>query len=498
MDNSVEDNAVTPTASRGARSERGQHRRKNNRRGHKQHPLLAVLVVLGLLAAACSRSDDAPEEAEETPAEGEGDGGGSDGGTGGEGLDGGAFGDLGTVCQDGDASGATDVGVTDDQITVGTVTDKGFTVRAGLTKEMYDTAVAFANWCNEQGGINGRELVVSDRDAKGPEYNLRIGEACGEDFALVGGGAVFDNADGTARVDCGLPNIPGYVVTPQARASDLQVQPLPNPIGELPVQQYTRMLELHPEATNFGVLWVDFNGVATVHDQIIEGVEALGFDVVYDEVYAPIGETGWRNFVQQMRDADVQTFELIGEPENYSDLLNAMESEGWYPEVIVEQPNMYEARIEEEAAGSAGQNIYVRTTFPTFDMADENQAVADYLQLMEDYGEGDARFPAMLGMQALSSYLLFAQAATECGSELTRACLVETAMGVDEWTAGGLHAPTNPGNREASRCGILIHFAEGGYVYDEEATAPTEGIYNCDEGNVGILTGDYGVEPPEE
>lgn len=497
MDNSVDDNAVTPMASRGARNGLGQRRRKNSRRARKQHPLLMVLVVVGLLAAAsCSRSDDAPEEAEETS---EDDGGGSsDGGGGGEGLAGGAFGDLGTVCQDGDASGATDVGVTEDSITVGTVTDKGFTVRAGLTKEMYDTAVAFANWCNEHGGINGREVVVSDRDAKGPEYNLRIGEACGEDFALVGGGAVFDNNDGGARVECGLPNIPGYVVTPEARASDLQVQPLPNPIDELPAQQYARMQELHPDATNFGVLWVDFNGVATIHDQVVEVVEELGYDVVYDEVYAPIGETGWRNFVQQMRAADVQTFELIGEPENYSDMLNAMESEGWYPEVIVAQPNMYEARVEEEAAGSLGQNIYVRTTFPTFDMADENQAIADYLQLMEDYSEDDARFPAMLGMQALSSYLLFAQAATECGSELTRACLVENAMGVEEWTAGGLHAPTNPGNREASRCGILIHFAEGGYVYDEEATDPNEGIYNCNDGNVGILTGDYGVEPPEE
>jgi hypothetical protein len=491
----ADDHAVTTMASKGARSGPGRHRTANRR--SRRHPVLAAVVVLGLFtAASCSRSDDSPEEAtEETPSE---DGGGSEGGGGGEGLDAGAFGDLGTVCLDGDASGATDVGVTDDEIRVGTVTDKGFQVRAGLTKEMYDTAVAFATWCNEHGGINGREVVVDDLDAQGPNYNLRIGEACGQDFALVGGGAVFDNNDNGQRVSCGLPNVAGYVVNAEARAAELQVQPLPNPLVEWPVQQYRTMRELYPDATNFGVLWVDFSGVTTVHQQVVEAVEGLGYDVVYDSTYAPIGETGWRNFVQQMRDNDVQVFELIGEPENFSDLLNAMEAEGWYPEAIVAQPNMYEARIEEEAAGSAGQNIYVRTTFPTYDMAEDNQAVADYLQLMEDYGEGDARYPALLGMQALSSYLLFAQAATECGSELTRTCLMETALGIDEWTAGGLHATTNPGNLEAARCGVMIRFGEDGYVYDEEATAPNEGIYNCSEDNVFPLTGDFGVEAPEE
>ena len=101
---------------------------------------------------------------------------------------------------------------------VGTITDKGFASRPGLNEEMYDAAVAFAAWCNEHGGINGRELVVADRDAALIDYNDRIIESCDEDFALVGGGAVLDDADNGGRVACGLPNIAGYVVSPDGPA----------------------------------------------------------------------------------------------------------------------------------------------------------------------------------------------------------------------------------------------------------------------------------------
>ena len=58
-------------------------------------------------------------------------------------------------------------------------------------------------------------------------------KSCEEDFALVGGGAVFDDADNGGRVACGLPNIAGYVVSPKARVAELQVQPFPNPVYKL-------------------------------------------------------------------------------------------------------------------------------------------------------------------------------------------------------------------------------------------------------------------------
>ena len=102
-------------------------------------------------------------------------------------LDQGSFGELEQVCSEGEPGTTTEVGLTADEIRLGTVTDKGSAERPGLTQEMYDTAVAFAAWCNEHGGIGGRTVVIDDLDAKLFEYGQRVDEACQQDFALVGG-----------------------------------------------------------------------------------------------------------------------------------------------------------------------------------------------------------------------------------------------------------------------------------------------------------------------
>ena len=108
-----------------------------------------------------------------------------------------------------------DKGVTASTIKVGTVTDKGSTIRPGLDVEMYDTAVAFTKWCNAHGGILGRKLSLTDLDAKLFNYPAAVTKGCQEDFAMVGGGAAIDDGDNGARVKCGLPNIAGYTVSAQ-------------------------------------------------------------------------------------------------------------------------------------------------------------------------------------------------------------------------------------------------------------------------------------------
>ncbi|HEY8545502.1 MAG TPA: ABC transporter substrate-binding protein, partial [Acidimicrobiales bacterium] len=321
---------------------------------------------------------------------------------------------------------------------------------------------------------------------------------CEDTFALVGGGAIFDNNDAGARVECGLANIPGFVVTPEARVGELQVQPLPNPVYTFSAQSYRSMQRLFPDATKYGILWVDLEGVKTVYQQVKETVEAVGYDVVYEATYAPINESGWRNFVRSMRDEGVQGFELVGEPENMTALLNAMQTEGWYPDFVTMQPNMYDQKFEDEAKGAAGPAVYSRLNFPMFDMdGEEYPGMGDYLALMERY-RPEGKYPALLGAQAMSAMLLFARAATECGADLTRDCLLENAAAQEDWTAGGIHAPTTPGNSLAPDCGLLVRLTADGFVYDEEATDPNEGVFNCSDDNVLELQDDYGVPRPSE
>ena len=98
------------------------------------------------------------------------------------------FGTLESPCGEGDASGATQLGVTDTSITIGYGDDAGYQASPGLSHELSDAMRAMIDWCNEQGGINGRELALTQYDAAFTEYTARMGEACDQELAMVGGG----------------------------------------------------------------------------------------------------------------------------------------------------------------------------------------------------------------------------------------------------------------------------------------------------------------------
>ena len=451
-------------------------------RARRRAVAATALAALALVASACARDEGETESGGGATTTAGGDGATTSAPASESRLDAAGFGSLENVCQEGDASGATDIGVTDTEIQIGSFTDKGFTSRPGLNEEMYDAAVAFAAWCNEHGGINGRELVVADRDAALTDFNARIVESCAEDFAMVGGGVVLDDGDNGARVACGLPNLPGYVVSATAREADLQVQALPNPLDTMMVGQYRRIAEEFPDLIdNYGVITSSFGAVLLVRDLSLDAVGQLGYSVVYNEEYNTTGESNWRPFVEGLQSAGVEILEFIGEPTFYSQLLEAMEAVGYRPQIMIQPPNFYDTLFVEEA-GDIADNTRVRVQFTPFELADENPATADYLELMERYNP-DGKV-ALLGMQATSALLLFAQSASACGAELTRTCLLENASTVTDWDGGGLHTAQDPSTSTPGDCFTILEVTADGFVLDEELTAANDGIFNCDPGNV--------------
>jgi hypothetical protein len=94
-------------------------------------------------------------------------------------------------------------------------------------------------------------------------------------------------------------------------------------------------------------------------------------------------------------------------------------------------------------------------------------------------------------VNAWSSWLLWAKAVKDCGSKLTRSCLLDKASAVTDWDGGGLTATTHPGNasQPATACFLFMRATASGFVYDKEATAPTKDIFNCTPSNSFNLPG---------
>ncbi len=436
----------------------------------------AALVALVVLGAACGTRVDDDEALRSqdgqlggTSATTTGGGGAGNGGNGGTDTStpaGAGFGDMASPCGPGEFSGATDVGVTDETIKVGVIADVGSVV-PGLNQELHDGMIAFAGWCNDQGGIGGRQVELVLYDAKLSQYRERILEACDESFALVGGGGVFDELGAQDAVDCGLVEVPGFTVSFDkweiGTESGLMFSPLPNPTDSYKVGAAEWIAREFPDVVAHGAnIW----GNAPVVDKQAanhrEAYEQVGYEFVYEGV-TPISGTvsDYSQFVVAMRDAGVRYFTFTHAPEELGNFQAAMRQQGWAPEVTDLEAQFYSDDYL-ATAGEAAEGGFVRIAIAPFEEADEYPAMAHYLDAMDTYNP-DGKV-AMLGVFSFSAGLLFATAAEEVGDDLTRDRVAEQLAGMHEWSAGGLHGTTDPGSHRASPCFIILEISDGAFV----------------------------------
>jgi ABC-type branched-subunit amino acid transport system substrate-binding protein len=456
--------------------------------------LLALLAVLGLIAAGCCGdrgkdesggvSDDATETTEAGSEAGAGD-----------------FGDLQGVCGPNAGGGAVPdagpeevLGVTADAITLGTVSDPGFEGRPGLNIELHDAATAFAEWCNAAGGINGKQINVNLRDAAISEYQPVMEQACTEDFAIVGSGAVQDNFWPTVGAACDLIDVAGFSVTPekagvagQDPVETRSVQPVPNPLDEFPVGAATILNEDFPGAgDHVGILNADLDTLVTQAARVKEAYESIGFTIVHEATYNILGEANWAPFAAAIEEAGVTFLTFVGEGENLALLQQALDEIGYEVEVTLQDANFYDQGYI-EAAGAAAEATFLRNAFWPFEEADSNPATQQYI----DHVEAVCGKVALLAAQAWSAWLLFAQAARDCDLDdnLTRSCVLEGAASVTDWSGGGLHASTNPGENRGPDCTLVLQVQGDAFV----RYAPEDEDYACDPSYVAQLEGDYTV-----
>jgi ABC-type branched-subunit amino acid transport system substrate-binding protein len=456
---------------------------------------VALLVVLALVATACGTR---LSEEEIQAASGGAAGPVSNGRTTGRqpGGRGPQLGSLASPCGPGDASGATDVGVTDSEIRVVTIADPGNTAKPGLNQGVFDSMRAFEQWCNDQGGINGRKLVVEYRDALLFEYGTQVTYACDNALALVGGIGALDDLGAQTQVDCGLPNIPAAAVSPLQTEADFTYQPLPNPVNKYMVGPARWTAARHPDAVrNAAALRSQLSVTESQSDRLVEAYEQVGYDFTYIEAQA-IGDSNWTPLVIAMQNRNIGFMTLTSSFEEIIPLQNELALQGFEPEVTELEANFYNAKYPEQA-GSVADGTFVRLTVFPFEEADRNPATAEYLRALDDAVPGSQ--PELLGVQAFSAALMWATAVKELGSNVTRAGVAQKLSEIHQWDGGGLHGVSDPGNNDPSPCFVMMKVQDGGFVReypkeDTDADVYRDGNgFDCSPDNVTNLRGNYGT-----
>jgi hypothetical protein len=402
----------------------------------------------------------------------------------------GDFGSLKGVCGPGTATGATDQGVTDKTIDIGAMSDPGAAAEPGLDQELFDTSTAFAKWCNDAGGIAGRKIVLHLRDAKLFAVAAQTINACGQDFAEVGGATVFDDAGVDLRVKCGLPEIPAFETSAKANDAPLKVMADPTPSHQIDVSMFRGFQHVDPGAVNAGYLAINLPGVSQTIKRTQVGATALGFHTAYDESYSPGGITNPLSYVQRMKAKNVDVLMVVGSPNDLVGLEKAMQTAAWYPKAIVLTLNFYDKTLIANG-GDALQNTWITLNFFPFELANRNAPTKQYMDIMAADDPGGK--VAAVGIYSWAAWTLFATAARDCGSHLTRACLLTNAGSHTDWTGGGVTSlvNTNPLQQQTAECWMTIRATASGFVSDPTFLPPNSGSFNCDPANVAKINNNF-------
>ncbi len=454
----------------------------------RTRPILTIAVVLCLVASACGGHDDADTSGDLTSTTGDPSVTTDDAG---EVPASGVFGTMEeAVCGPGDASGATEQGVTDEAIKVGVLSDADNDFTPGLLAELVDASNAFVSWCNAAGGINGRQIDLIIRDTRIVEAASAVAEACSEDFMLVGGGTALDDAVYQARVDCGLAEITAFHNSENAEGADLSVQPVVRHPGYEPVSIYRLAADQLGDAIeHFGLISYDsVGGSAKFTDTVPVAVAPFGFTTVFTANFPtpPATVDNYRPYVEDMASKGTRLFATYVPPETMVPLMVAMADAGLELDGVLGNRSQYSSALIAGNDSLAAYPTWVETLIHPFELAADNPPTQQFLDILDDEVSGWSSDPKALGVEAFSAWLLWAKAAKECGSDLTRACVIEKAEAVGTWDGGGLTSPQavpSQGSPEAPFCAAILRATPDGFVYDEEFTQPNQGIFNCDEEN---------------
>ena len=194
-------------------------------------------------------------------------------------------------------------------------------------------------WCNEQGGINGREIVGNYYDAAITDVTNAMTQACGEVFMLVGEGWALDSAQEETRVGCGLPAVPTYSVSPEFANGPLTYQPVPNPADIYPAGYAAQVAELYPEEVkNASVMFGNFAATIDTKDKVVQTFPEFGFEFLDCPIeYNIQGESDWKPFAQKLKDCGAEVVYYSGQPyPNMQNLLDDAAQIDYKPVWLVE------------------------------------------------------------------------------------------------------------------------------------------------------------------
>lgn len=412
------------------------------------------------------------------------------------------FGDMPSPC--GPARGGDIITIADGQngsspLALGVATDRHSDGTSSAASEILDAARAFAQWCNAQGGLRGLPIEIVELDAQIANVPLAMEQACARVFAMVGGGWIYDEQMYPRFHECGMVSFPAFTTSAAARMANGKVQAIPEPIDsessgwlEWIASEYSASIDA------IAIVHPDLPPLAAVAFRLSTTMQTIGG--FGDPVLVPFPNTppaDWTPVIDDLRDAGVRAVAFLGDASQLIDFETALRADTFLPDVVFGESNLMDADVIAAAPPADFSRLRIRAMHPPLSRSEASAGVASYLEMMTSL-EPAGRIGS-LGLRSTSALLLFMTAANDCldtnGNVLERECLLARAKNTTSWTAGGLHAPTNPSANSAVVCFSVVGVEAGSWtrVFPVPGSAEDDGNgSSCDEEGIIEIPGDFG------
>ena len=399
---------------------------------------------------------------------------------------------VGKICEPGPGGSSSVRGVGSKTINIAEFNDASNTIDPGLEAEFPQQATAFADWCNAAGGIDGRKIVIDNRDAALFNAAQQATAACQSDFMAVGGGMAIDQPSVPIREKCGLGQISGYVVSNASELATDQVDPTGTNTDSVTSGWFLALAKAYPKAVKVaGMGGSDTPSVLQPETKYEFGAEADGWKVA-SFLEPPTSVENWAPYVEQYQQKGVTAL-WPADNANFTPFAQAMTTAGYHPAFVALGTQFANSQTQQAVAANPSlPPIFVETQWWPLAIASQNPSTEELVTTMHKYAKGDQiDFDDEEGAE---SWLLWAKAASACGAaNLTVTCVLNHAAATTNWDAGGIEAPIakltlSNENPQPSPCYAMLQLTAKAIVYDKKLTAPTQSIWNCNPKNVVQLT----------
>jgi len=353
--------------------------------------------------------------------------------------------------------------------------------------EFVQQATAFADWCNAAGGIDGRKIVIDNRDAALFNAAQEATAACQSDFMAVGGGMALDQPSVPIREKCGLGQISGYVVSDASVEASDQVDPTGINTTAVTAGWFGVLAKAYPKAVKVaGMGGSDTPSVLESETKYEFAAEAEGWKVA-DFLEPPTSVENWSPYVEQYQQKGVTAL-WPADASNFTPFAQAMTTAGYKPAFVALGTQFANTQTQKAVVANPSlPPVYVETQWWPLAQASQNPSTEELVTTMHKYAKGDSiDFDDEEGAEA---WTLWAKSASACGTALTVTCVLTHAAATKNWDAGGIQAPVatlklSNENPQPSPCFAMLTISKKGILYDKALTQPTQSIWNCDPKNV--------------